>query len=183
MYFNLNWPVKNKFQESIPIPENIIDDLTVGHWFSKNDVGNHISGFTGLGIRQRQLMEIMKFIKFPRFPFSHIRHNIHSPPHNGKTLFCTSWHERHYNFRLFLYYTLFSANCCFCQTQEAGTYSQTAASSSYVLFTPVRINSHTSPFSFGVINASKKAFPPKIILKKPPHGVIILMMNLVFTHS
>jgi DNA (cytosine-5)-methyltransferase 1 len=39
--FNLNWPIKNKFQERIPIPQNIVNELTVSYWFSKNDVMNH----------------------------------------------------------------------------------------------------------------------------------------------
>ena len=39
--FSLNWPVKNKFQEAIPFPQNIINELTVSHWFSKNEVENH----------------------------------------------------------------------------------------------------------------------------------------------
>lgn len=39
--FSLNWPLKNKFQEPIPIPENIIKELTVSYWFSENDVENH----------------------------------------------------------------------------------------------------------------------------------------------
>jgi len=39
--FHLDWPTKNKFQEQISVPENIISELTVSHWFSKNDVGNH----------------------------------------------------------------------------------------------------------------------------------------------
>jgi len=39
--FNMNWPIKNKFQESISIPKNIINELTVSYWFSKNNVGNH----------------------------------------------------------------------------------------------------------------------------------------------
>jgi DNA (cytosine-5)-methyltransferase 1 len=41
MVFNLNWPMKNKFQEMIPIPQNIINELTVNYWFSKNEVKNH----------------------------------------------------------------------------------------------------------------------------------------------
>jgi len=39
--FKMDWPLKNKFQEIIPVPKNIIKDLTVSHWFSENDVGNH----------------------------------------------------------------------------------------------------------------------------------------------
>jgi DNA (cytosine-5)-methyltransferase 1 len=39
--FSMNWPIKNRFQETIPIPENIISELTVSYWFAKNDVKNH----------------------------------------------------------------------------------------------------------------------------------------------
>jgi DNA (cytosine-5)-methyltransferase 1 len=39
--FSLNWPIKNKFQEPIPVPKNIVNELTVSHWFSKNAVDNH----------------------------------------------------------------------------------------------------------------------------------------------
>jgi len=39
--FSMNWPVKNKFQEPISIPENIINELTVSYWFSKNNVDTH----------------------------------------------------------------------------------------------------------------------------------------------
>jgi DNA (cytosine-5)-methyltransferase 1 len=39
--FNMDWPVKNRFQEPIPVPENIVNELTVSYWFSKNDVKNH----------------------------------------------------------------------------------------------------------------------------------------------
>jgi len=39
--FNMNWPIKNKFQEPIPVPENIVNELTVNYWFSKNNVENH----------------------------------------------------------------------------------------------------------------------------------------------
>lgn len=41
--FNINWPVKNKFQENIPIPKDIINELTVNYWFNKNDVKNHFN--------------------------------------------------------------------------------------------------------------------------------------------
>lgn len=39
----LNWPGKSKFQENsiLPQPDNIISELTVEHWFKKNDVKNH----------------------------------------------------------------------------------------------------------------------------------------------
>jgi len=39
--FHLDWPTTNKFQEAIPVPHNIINELTVSYWFSKNNVGNH----------------------------------------------------------------------------------------------------------------------------------------------
>jgi DNA (cytosine-5)-methyltransferase 1 len=39
--FHLNWPTKNKFKETIPVPENIIKELTVSYWFSQNEVENH----------------------------------------------------------------------------------------------------------------------------------------------
>jgi DNA (cytosine-5)-methyltransferase 1 len=39
--FSMNWPIKNKFQEPIPVPQNIINELTVSHWFSMNAVENH----------------------------------------------------------------------------------------------------------------------------------------------
>jgi DNA (cytosine-5)-methyltransferase 1 len=39
--FNLNWPTKNRFQEPIPLPQNIINELTVSYWFSKNETVNH----------------------------------------------------------------------------------------------------------------------------------------------
>jgi DNA (cytosine-5)-methyltransferase 1 len=39
--FRMNWPIKNRFQEAIPIPKNIISELTVSYWFEKNDVGSH----------------------------------------------------------------------------------------------------------------------------------------------
>jgi len=39
--FQINWPIKNKFQEQISIPNNIINELTVSYWFSKNKVVNH----------------------------------------------------------------------------------------------------------------------------------------------
>jgi len=39
--FNMDWPTKNKFQEAIIIPENIINDLTISYWFEKNNVLNH----------------------------------------------------------------------------------------------------------------------------------------------
>jgi len=43
--FNLDWPTKNKFQEQISIPENIINELTVSYWFSKNGVDNHFNTY------------------------------------------------------------------------------------------------------------------------------------------
>jgi DNA (cytosine-5)-methyltransferase 1 len=39
--FHMDWPVTNKFQEFIPIPKNIINELTVSYWFEKNNVDNH----------------------------------------------------------------------------------------------------------------------------------------------
>ena len=39
--FQINWPIKNKFQEQIPIPNNIINELTVSYWFSQNEVEKH----------------------------------------------------------------------------------------------------------------------------------------------
>ena len=39
--FNMNWPEKNKFQETIPVPDGIVNELTVSYWFDKNNVGNH----------------------------------------------------------------------------------------------------------------------------------------------
>jgi DNA (cytosine-5)-methyltransferase 1 len=39
--FDMDWPIKNKFQESIPVPENIVNELTISHWFSKNAVTTH----------------------------------------------------------------------------------------------------------------------------------------------
>ena len=39
--FKIKWPVTNKFKEQIPFPKNIINELTVSHWFSINEVGNH----------------------------------------------------------------------------------------------------------------------------------------------
>jgi len=37
----LEWPTTNKFQETIPVPKNIINELTVSYWFKKNNVDNH----------------------------------------------------------------------------------------------------------------------------------------------
>ena len=39
----LSWPEENKFREGSKIspPPNIIQELTVQHWFDKNDVSNH----------------------------------------------------------------------------------------------------------------------------------------------
>ena len=39
--FQIDWPIKNKFQEAIPIPKNIINELTVNYWFEKNNVKKH----------------------------------------------------------------------------------------------------------------------------------------------
>jgi DNA (cytosine-5)-methyltransferase 1 len=39
--FNMNWPTTNKFQVSIPVPKNIINELTVSYWFKKNNVAEH----------------------------------------------------------------------------------------------------------------------------------------------
>jgi len=39
--FQMDWPTTNKFKESIPIPKNIINELTVNYWFKKNNVINH----------------------------------------------------------------------------------------------------------------------------------------------
>jgi len=39
--FSMNWPTTNKFQEIIPVPKNIINELTVSYWFKKNNVDNH----------------------------------------------------------------------------------------------------------------------------------------------
>ncbi|MEC2198711.1 DNA cytosine methyltransferase [Bacillus subtilis] len=40
---NIPWPIVNEFEEDsvIPKPEDIIEELTVEHWFRKNDVDNH----------------------------------------------------------------------------------------------------------------------------------------------
>jgi len=39
--FKMDWPTTNKFQETIPIPKNIINELTVSYWFEKNKVKSH----------------------------------------------------------------------------------------------------------------------------------------------
>jgi len=39
--FQMDWPTTNRFKESIPIPKNIINELTVNYWFQKNNVTNH----------------------------------------------------------------------------------------------------------------------------------------------
>ena len=41
--FSYSWPMKNLFHENslIPCPDNIPQELTVEHWFHKNDVLNH----------------------------------------------------------------------------------------------------------------------------------------------
>jgi DNA (cytosine-5)-methyltransferase 1 len=43
LVFQINWPVKNKFLEQIPVPKDIINELTVSYWFSKNNVKNHFN--------------------------------------------------------------------------------------------------------------------------------------------
>ena len=45
--FNSLWPVTNPFEEdsSIPCPESSIQELTVEHWFRRNDVLNHPNAF------------------------------------------------------------------------------------------------------------------------------------------
>jgi len=43
---SFSWPKKNKFEEGskTSLPPNIIQELTVQHWFDKNDVPNHPNG-------------------------------------------------------------------------------------------------------------------------------------------
>lgn len=41
--FDLNWPTKSPYQENVTIeaPDNIIPELTVEHWWRRNDVEHH----------------------------------------------------------------------------------------------------------------------------------------------
>lgn len=50
---HLNWPGKSKFEENsiLPIPANIIRELTVEFWFERNDVKNHPNSIHGFNPR------------------------------------------------------------------------------------------------------------------------------------